>query len=142
MKPPQVSKLGSKLTISASRVAAKIARRAGEERRAYRPYGRALRRTRRRFSPQPERTRAVQPLALLFVAHDRIDHIAPHASPAAEIPSVAATQIMSFDPGPRPCPTLRREPANALRYLPDRSIQSPTAMSMWSARRCISRIDW
>src|SRR5215472_14351074 len=34
---------GSKLIIYASRVAAKIARRAGEGRRAYRQYGRALR---------------------------------------------------------------------------------------------------
>src|SRR5436190_13277019 len=40
-----------------SRVAAKIAVRAGERRGAYRQYGRAFRRTRPRFSPQPERTR-------------------------------------------------------------------------------------
>jgi hypothetical protein len=70
---------GSKLIISESRVAAKIARWAGEGRRAYRAYGRALRQTRRGFSQQPEGTRALWPLALLFVAHDRIDHIAPHA---------------------------------------------------------------
>src|SRR6516164_4030147 len=83
----------------ASRVAAKIARRAGEGRRAYRQYDRALRQARRRFSLQPERTRAFWPLALLLVAHDRIDHIAPRAWPAAKIPGVAVAQIMSFDPG-------------------------------------------
>jgi hypothetical protein len=33
------------------------------------------------------------PPALLPVAHDRIDHIAPRASPAAKMPSVAAAQI-------------------------------------------------
>src|SRR5260370_34610436 len=70
---------GSKLIISASRVAAKIARRAGEGRRAYRPYGRALRRTRRRFSLQPEMTRTFPPLAVLFVAHCHVDHVDPHA---------------------------------------------------------------
>ena len=64
--------------LSASRIAAKIARRAGEGRRTYRPYGRALRRTRRRFSLQPEGTRAFWQLASLLVAHD-LDHIAPRA---------------------------------------------------------------
>src|SRR6266849_11054908 len=77
--------LGSKLIIPVSRVAAKIAGRAGERRRAHRQYGRAFRRTRRRFSPQPEGTRAFWPLALLLVAHDRIDHFAPRASPAAKM---------------------------------------------------------
>jgi len=55
-----------------SRVAAKIAVRAGERRRAYRQYGRAFRRTRPRFSPQPEGTRDFWPLASLLVAHDRL----------------------------------------------------------------------
>jgi hypothetical protein len=46
--------LGSKLIISARRVAAKITRGAGEGRRAYGEYGRALRRTRQRFSCNPK----------------------------------------------------------------------------------------
>jgi len=55
-----------------SRVAAKIAVRAGERRRAYRGYGRAFWRTRRRFSPQPCGTRVFCPLASLLVVHDRV----------------------------------------------------------------------
>jgi len=31
------------------------------------------------LSPQPERTPFFWPLASLFVAHDHLDHIAPHA---------------------------------------------------------------
>jgi len=39
---------------------------------------------------QPESTPAFWPPALLLVAHDRIDHIAPHAWPTVKMPSVAA----------------------------------------------------
>jgi len=83
-----------------SRVAAKIAARAGERRRAYWEYGRAFRRTRWRFSPQPPQVgparlaqhrlpnsgkpefggpRVFWSLASLLVAHDQRDHFAPRA---------------------------------------------------------------
>src|SRR5262249_20587999 len=74
-----LGRTGSKLIISASRVAAKIARRAGERRRAYRQHGRAVRQTRRRFSAEAAGTKVFCTPASLLVAHDHLDHIGPRA---------------------------------------------------------------
>src|SRR6516162_3707379 len=107
--------LGSKLIISASRVATKIARRAGEGRRAYRGI---------RSSPSTNPAaifaatrRDAGPLALLLVAHDRIDHIAPRQRP--KCPASRPRKLMSFDPG------------HALLRFPHRAALSRCAACRW-----------